>query len=74
MAATKHFKTILVSNFWTTATVAQKNEGPRGDFTCKQQPLCKKNPASSQESYFSNFDYIYGSEQQGQLSMKQLWK
>jgi hypothetical protein len=46
MSDTKHFKTILVSNFATTA--ALKKEGPRGDFTCKQQPLrsCKRRQLS----------------------------
>jgi hypothetical protein len=52
--------------FWATATAGQKNQGPRGDFPCKQQQLRNKNPAT-QESYCSNVDYIAG-------SMKQLRK
>jgi hypothetical protein len=57
------FQDYFSFQFWATATAAPNNQGHRPDFTCKQQQLGKKNPAT-QESCCSNIDYIAGLDQQ----------
>jgi hypothetical protein len=71
MSAAKHAKTMLASagSYIDNNNRYVENQGPRGDITCKQQPMRSLSLATAQESYSSNFHYIYGSEEQGQLSL-----